>query len=848
VRSETGLTIDVLPEEQNGHGARLSIPEVRARPKPAGPPSARVTVDGKFFSCGAERFPFRGVTYGTFRAREDGALFPGREAIADDMTRIAEAGFSVVRTYTPPPGDLLEEAAANGLRVFAGAFFEDWRYLLGDSRRDRRHMARAARRSVREAARALAGDPTVAALSISNEVPADVVRWVGADTVSTLLSELVEVVREEAPELLVTYANYPTTEYLWIRELDFLTFNVFLEREADFRAYLARLNNLAGDRPVVLGEIGLNVSRGEDLQAQTLDWQLEVSLERGIAGTCVFSWTDDWWVGGQRVEGWQFGLTSEDRSPRPALEVASRWNQTTLADLKTDWPKMSVVICAYNAEQTLDECLRHVCALEYPQLDVVVVDDGSTDATATIAERYPQARLIQTPPGGLSSARNVGAREATGEIVAFLDSDAFPPPEWPFLLALGFDSPRVGGVGGPNLPPPDDPVVGQSVARAPGGPVHVLLTDDRAEHIPGCNMAFWRDLILELDGFDPVFRAAGDDVDFCWRVLDANWGLAFHPGAFVWHRRRGTVRGYLRQQRGYGRAEALVQSRHPERFTPLGTARWRGSIYGSLAQRLLRPRIYRGEYGAAAYQSVYRGPGHGWDIAHQVGVPLAALLILSGPAAIAGWPWVLPAVAGLIWAVTLFTLDALAIRTGPQVPHPTRVRLLAAALHLLQPIPRLWGLLRESTHFRRERNGRRQHGLGAIPVKRLSGGVLLLPLDEPRASYVPRLCSCLHAAGIRTATASPWDDHDAIVSGSSLVVGGLLTSAHPEGTVQLRIDPRPRLGRLVGLACVIAVLAAFAPVAAGAVAALAALEAARGLWRIGPAARRAVERAAQSDE
>jgi glycosyltransferase involved in cell wall biosynthesis len=832
----------------------LDVPANAVMPQGAPPPrppsrgqAARISADGKFFSCGERRFQFQGVTYGTFRQRADGALFPGSDVLADDMAQIAQAGFTVVRTYTPPPADLLEHAAVNGLHVFAGAFFEDWRYLLGNSRRERVRMARRARQSVRDAVRGLAGNPTVAALSISNEVPADVIRWVGADAVSSLLGELVEIVHAEDPQLLVTYGNYPSTEYLWIPGLDFLTFNVFLEREADFRAYLARLHNLAGDRPLVLGEIGLDSGRGEELQASTLDWQLEAALERGIAGTCLFSWTDDWWVGEKRVEGWHFGLTDDARRPRPALEVARRWNQADLTDVKTEWPTMTIVVCAYNAAETLDECLQHVCALDYPRLDVVVVDDGSTDATAQIAERHERVQVISTEQSGLSNARNVGARASTGEIVAFLDSDAFPPPEWPYLLALGFDSPRVGGVGGPNIPPRDDPLVAQAVARAPGGPVHVLLSDDRAEHVPGCNMAFWRELILELDGFDPVFTAAGDDVDFCWRVLDADWRLAFHPAAFVWHRRRSSVGGYLRQQRGYGRAEALVQSRHPERFTPIGTAKWRGSIYGSLAQRLLRPRIYRGQYGAAAYQSVYRGQGHGWDIAHQVGMPLAALVLLTAPVGIVAWEWSIPAMLALGWALSLFALDAMAIRPARGVGRRTHVRLLAAALHLAQPVPRLWGLLRESRRSRRERNGRYHDLRVAGPVQHLPGGVLLLPLAEPRASYVPKLTACLHASGIRTAITGPWEDHDAVVSGSSLVDGKLVTSAHPEGTVQLRIDPRPRLVRLIVPVCVIGILAAIVPLAAAAVAALTAVEAGRGLWRVGPASRRAVQRAAQPD-
>jgi hypothetical protein len=402
----------------------------------------------------------------------------------------------------------------------------------------------------------------------------------------------------------------------------------------------------------------------------------------------------------------------------------------------------------------------------------------------------------------------------------------------------------VGGVGGPNLPPADDPLAAHAVARAPGGPVQVLLSDDRAEHVPGCNMAFWRDLIDRLDGFDPIFTAAGDDVDFCWRVLDAGWDLAFHPAAFVWHRRRGTVRGYVRQQRGYGRAEALVQDRHPDRFTPAGTARWRGSIYGSLAQRVLRGRVYRGEFGSAAYQSVYRGTGHGLELAHQVGAPAAVLALLTAPAAVAGWAWALPAIAGLVWLTALAILDAAAIRVPVGVRGAGRVRALAVALHLLQPLPRLWGRLPASTPLRRD--GRAAVALPG-PAQRQRGGVLLLPLTGPRSEVARLIVSCLGASGMRVASGGPWEDYDATLYASSLITGKLLTSAHPEGSVQVRIDSHPRLGRFALLGGVVVALAGLLPVAAAVLAAAGAIEMARGFWRAGPLARKVIERAARAD-
>jgi glycosyltransferase involved in cell wall biosynthesis len=807
-------------------------------------------VDGKFFTLGGERFHFSGVTYGTFKPREDGARYPERDRVKRDFIDIADNGFTVVRTYIDPPADVVELAADTGLYLLAGVFWPDWRYLLGASRRQCREVARAGVAAVRRAARELAGAEPVMGLCVGNEVPADVVRFVGARRVATVIAELADAVRDEDPDRLVTYGNYPTAEYLPLSGLDFLTFNVFLERPADLRSYLSHLHTVAGDLPVVLGETGLDAGpgpaggAGEAAQAAALDWQLETAVAGGVAGTCVFSWTDEWWVGDAAVEGWQFGLTRADRSPRPALDVARRWNAATVADLRPQggWPGISVVVCAYNAAATLDECLRHTCALDYPNLDVVVIDDGSTDRTAAIAARHPGARLLTIPHGGLSVARNAGWQSARHEIVAYLDSDAYPTPEWPYYLALGLDDPGLGGVGGPNVPPPGDPAGAQRVARAPGGPVHVLTASDRAEHVPGCNMAFRRSDLAGVGGFDPVYTAAGDDVDICWKVLDAGRGIGFHPAALVWHHRRPGARAFLRQQRGYGRAEALVAARHPQRYNGLGAARWQGRIYNPLAAHAGRRRVYGGRFGTAAYQSVYRGGGFGLDIAHQLGVPVAAVLLATAPLALASAGLGLPAVAGAASLVGLLAVDATRI-SPPRSVRRGRAgfRIATAALWLAQPLARTWGRLRA----RREA----LHGLTpppplAGPARPLPGGTLLLPADGPRERTAVVVAETLRRTGRPIVPPSDWDERDVGIVGSTLVLGDLVTSQFPNGVVQLRVRRRLRGGPAAGAGAVVALAAVIAPGLVPVMVGVAAAEVARGLWSTGPGLRATLQRAA----
>ncbi len=834
VQANVGASVRSLAAiERQASSAPVALPD-RA-------PQGHIQLDGKHFARGGQRFDFRGVTYGTFRSRSDGARYPEREQVRRDFGAIQAAGFTVVRTYTPPPDDVLELAGEFGLTLLVGIFYNDWRYLVGPSDVEVRALAKTAQAEVRSVARRLRGRREVFALALGNEVPADVLRWMGTRRVAAVIDQLVEAAKDEDPDRLVTYCNYPTAEYLPLDRLDFLTFNVFLEQRADYRSYLTRLHTLAGDRPLVLGEIGLNAGsgpEGERQQAEAVDWLLETAIERAVAGTCLFSWTDEWWVGDAIVGGWHFGLTRKDRSPRPALEVARRWNTRTVADLDFPWPSISVVICAYNAAATLEECLRASTQLVYPQLEILVVDDGSTDATAAIARRFPGVTVLSIPHGGLAVARNEGFKAARGSLIAYLDSDAYPSPEWPYYLALGMDHHDVGGVGGPNIPPPGDSAAAQRVAHAPGGPLHVLLSDDRAEHVPGCNMAFWKLVLEEVGGFDPVYQTAGDDVDLCWRVLNRGWQISFHPGALVWHHRRGKLKDYFRQQWGYGRSEALVEARHPDRFTAVGTARWRGHIYNAFGATSLRQRVYRGLYGGAAYQSVYRGGGHAFDLAQQLGVPLSVLVVATAPIALL-WPVLgVGALAGLLALAALGVVAA--ARARP--PHGWRgsrlgFRVGVAALHLVQPVARMAGRL---MHTRAASRDLPPAMPLPSPVLRAGGGVLLLPADRPRAQLAAALVTHLRRAGLRVIPATGWEDYDARILGSLLIVGDLVTSAHPEGSVQLKVRRRPRLVFLGGLLAVVAGAGAVAPLPAAVLALVGAVEVARGWWRTGPLVRRVV--------
>lgn len=800
-----------------------------------------IRISGTQFLQGDRPVTLRAVTYGTFRPRSDGPRFPERNQVKKDFASISNAGFNTVRTYTVPPDDVVDLAADWGLQLLVGVHHEDWRYLVGTSSREHRRVQRAARSEVAQAARRLEGCEHVTALVVGNELPADVIRWVGTDAAAKYISGLAETVSDVDPHRLKTYGNYPTSEFLDPAGLDFVMINLYLEDPIAFRRYLMRLLHLAGDRPLVVGEMGIDAGttpRGERRQADAIAWQLEIATERGVAGTAVFSWTDEWWVGDAAVTGWHFGLTRSDRSPRPALAAASWWNTRSVRDVNFDWPSLSVVVCAYNASATLGECLDHICALDYPDLEIIVVDDGSTDDSAAIAERHPRARLIGIPHAGLAAARNEGLWASSGDLVAYIDADAYPTPDWPYYLALAFDASGVSGAGGPNLAPPSDSPGAHLVARAPGGPAHVLLSDDRAEHVPGCNMAFWRQTLVELGGFDPVFEAAGDDVDLCWRLLDAGGEIGFHPAAVVWHHRRPNARAFLRQQRSYGHSEALVEARHPNRFSKLGSARWLGTIYAPSWCRNGRQRIYRGEFGSSLFQSIYRSDRQTVDISGELGVLAACALICTAPLGLLSTLLLLPAVLGLLLLAGLSA--AALLGTDPSaVPGlgRWRTRLAVAFLTLLQPVARTWGRLQNRDSARR---GAPSRALLPTPTGRAPGRVLVYAASGPRADLAAALIARLRGSGMNVRQATAWEDHDARIAAGPLVRGELLTSEHPAGCVQVRVRRRPQT-RSVLAAALLVVLSALVSGLLCAVVVLSVLaSAAWGLWRTGPAFRRAL--------
>jgi GT2 family glycosyltransferase len=662
--------------------------------------AARPTVRGKFLFVGDAKYWVKGVTYGTFRPDDAGNQFPAAEVVEADFAAMVENGINTVRTYTPAPRWLLDTAQRHGLRVMVGLAWEQHITFLDDPALKRRIAER-----VRAGVRACVGHPALLCFTIGNEIPPSIVRWHGRRRIERYLHHLYKVVKAEDPTALVTYVSYPTTEYLQLSFLDLICFNVYLEAPEKLEAYLARLQNIAGERPLLMAEIGLDSRRnGEDQQATSLNWQIRTAFAAGCAGAFVFAWTDEWYRGGHDIEDWDFGLATRERKPKAALGVVRKAFAEVPFPASANWPLVSVVVCSYNGSRTIRDTLQGLADLAYPNYEVIVVNDGSTDATPDIAGEY-DVTLISTENRGLSNARNTGWQEASGEIVAYIDDDAYPDPHWLHYLAWTFMHTDYVGVGGPNIAPPGDGPIADCVANAPGGPVHVLLSDTEAEHIPGCNMAFRREALAAIDGFDARYRAAGDDVDVCWRLQAKGGRIGFHAAAVDWHHRRNSVKTYWKQQQGYGKAEALLEEKWPEKYNAAGHFSWSGRLYGkgpTEALRFSRSRVYGGPWGSALFQSIYQ-PAAGMLTSLPLMPEWYLITGVLGILSLLGLAW-----SPLLWFTPLFVLGlaapvAQAILSAVKAEFPTprpdpkqrlALRALTAMLHVVQPLARLIGRLR----------------------------------------------------------------------------------------------------------------------------------------------------------
>ena len=235
-------------------------------------------------------------------------------------------------------------------------------------------------------------------------------------------------------------------------------------------------------------------------------------------------------------------------------------------------PKFSLLIPTFNRKRLLQRCLEAATSQDYPDYEVIVIDDASTDGTAEMVCRFfPQVRhLRQKVNQGPAAARNRGIREATGELIAFTDDDCLLPSDFLSRLAAGYQEyPEVAGVGG-YLDPPAELLRTNLWARYEFYVTHQVYRAGSEPYLGGVDcpaggtnsMSYRRKVLEEVGGFDESFPfAGGEDTDLKWRVVSRGYSLLYVPVRVI-HLRSYSLRNFWRQYQTHGRGVVHFERKH----------------------------------------------------------------------------------------------------------------------------------------------------------------------------------------------------------------------------------------------------------------------------------------------
>jgi len=223
-------------------------------------------------------------------------------------------------------------------------------------------------------------------------------------------------------------------------------------------------------------------------------------------------------------------------------------------------PFVSVVVPVHNGAATIEGCIRSLLAQDYPPelLEVLIVDNLSSDESAAVTARYPVTLLTETGIRTSYAARNRGIAHARGEIVAFVDADCVPDRDWLQQLIAALEHESIAAALGtvedaaPASLCEEFTARVKPYARSPRGALKTLLTG---------NVAVRRSALAAVGYFDERLPTGGD-VDLGWRLQQSGFTLSDAPEARVAHRHRSRMRQAFTQFRRYGLSTVLLATLH----------------------------------------------------------------------------------------------------------------------------------------------------------------------------------------------------------------------------------------------------------------------------------------------
>lgn len=216
-------------------------------------------------------------------------------------------------------------------------------------------------------------------------------------------------------------------------------------------------------------------------------------------------------------------------------------------------PAVSIIIPVKAINQHIHESIPRILELEYPNFEILILPDYASE------EVFPKIRIIPTGPMGPAEKRDLALRHAKGEILAFLDDDAFPRQDWLLNATRHFADPHVGAVGGPAVTPESDnlwqrasgAVYASWLASGEYAYRYVPKQMRTVEDFPSVNLLIRRDLFEQIGGFDTNYWP-GEDTKLCLDLIRLGKKIIYDPDVFVWHHRRPIFRKHLQQVARYG--------------------------------------------------------------------------------------------------------------------------------------------------------------------------------------------------------------------------------------------------------------------------------------------------------
>jgi len=227
------------------------------------------------------------------------------------------------------------------------------------------------------------------------------------------------------------------------------------------------------------------------------------------------------------------------------------------------FPFVSVVVTVYNAERTIAQCLESIMKLEYlrDKLEIIVVDDGSTDNSLNIVKEY-RIKLIQKNHGGYPSAMNTGIKSAAGGIIVIIDSDIVVSNDWLVKVLEEFSESKVGIVGG---------YIATAETKSFWSRLAGFELEDRyhkikskyVDYVSTTCTAYKKEIFDDVGFFDETLRRDSDE-DFTHRVFKAGWKIVLRKDAVCFHEWKGSFRSYFKQQMNEAKYAVTIFRKAPD--------------------------------------------------------------------------------------------------------------------------------------------------------------------------------------------------------------------------------------------------------------------------------------------